>query len=94
MLIGAAVAQAVATVHVRGHHWTATPLALMPWQLLMAGLLTLPFALAVDGLPDFAWTAQEAAVVLYQVVLASGFGVWGILTLGRSCRPSRRACCS
>ena len=84
MLIGAAVAQAVATVHVRGHRWTATPLALMPWQLLIAGLLTLPFALAFDGLPDFAWTAQEAAVVLYQVVLASGFGVWGILTLGRS----------
>lgn len=84
MLIGAAVAQAVATVHVRGHRWTATPLALMPWQLLIAGLLTLPFALAFDGLPDFAWTVEEAAVVLYQVVLASGFGVWGILTLGRS----------
>lgn len=84
MLLGAAVASAVANVHVRGHRWTASPLMLMPWQLLVAGLATLPVALAVHGAPTLAWTTREVAVVAYQVVLASGFGVWGILTLGRS----------
>jgi drug/metabolite transporter (DMT)-like permease len=83
MLIIAAVATAVANVHVRGHRWRSTPLLLMPWQLVAAGLLTTPIAIGLHGLPQFAWTAQEVAVVGYQVVLASGFGVWGILTLSR-----------
>jgi drug/metabolite transporter (DMT)-like permease len=84
MLIIAAVATAVANVHVRGHRWASTPLMTMPWQLVAAGLLTTPIALALHGPPQFAWTAEEVVVVGYQVVLASGFGVWGILTLSRS----------
>jgi drug/metabolite transporter (DMT)-like permease len=84
MLLGAALARPVAGVHVRGHRWTATPLMLMPWQLLIAGLVTIPVALAVSGPPALAWSTTEVAVVAYQVILASGFGVWGILTLGRS----------
>ncbi|HEX5590970.1 MAG TPA: DMT family transporter [Candidatus Limnocylindrales bacterium] len=84
MLLGAAMASAIVTVHVRGHRWSATPLMLMPWQLLGAGILTTVAALAVHGLPTFAGTAREAIVVAYQIVLATGFGLWGILTLGRS----------
>jgi drug/metabolite transporter (DMT)-like permease len=57
---------------------------LIPWQLLVAGLLTLPFALAIHGLPQGAGTVEELVVVAYQVVLATGFGVWGTLTLARS----------
>jgi drug/metabolite transporter (DMT)-like permease len=84
MLIGAAVANAIATVHVRGHRWEATPLVLMPWQLLVAGLLTLPFAAVIHGPPQFAGSIEETAVIAYQVVLASGFGLWGVLVLARS----------
>lgn len=84
MLLLAAVATAVANVHVRGHRWTSTPLALMPWQLVAAGLLTTPVALALHGPPQVGWTLEVVAVVAYQVLLASGFGVWGILTISRS----------
>lgn len=84
MLIVAAVATAVANVHVRGHRWASTPLALMPWQLFAAGLLMVPIALVVHGPPQLTLRTEELLVVGYQVVLASGFGVWGILTLGRS----------
>lgn len=84
MLLGAALATAVATVHVRGHRWTAPPLALMPWQLLLAGLITLPVALVAHGLPRVDWTPQAIAVVAYQVFLATALGLWGTLTLGRS----------
>jgi drug/metabolite transporter (DMT)-like permease len=84
MLLGAAIATAVANIHVRGHRWTTSPLRLMPWQLATAGALTVPVALALHGPPSLAWSPREIGVVAYQVVLASGFGVWGVLTLGRS----------
>ena len=84
MLLVAAVATAVANVHVRGHRWASSPLALMPWALFAAGLLMAPIAFVVNGPPELSLRADEILVVGYQVVLASGFGVWGILTLGRS----------
>jgi drug/metabolite transporter (DMT)-like permease len=84
MLLGAAVATAAATVHMRGHRWTATPLQLMPWQLLLAGVVTTIVALVVHGMPAFAWGTREIAVVAYEVFLASGWGVWGTIALSRS----------
>lgn len=84
MLLGAAIATAAATVHMRSHRWAATPLALMPWQLSLAGAISTILALAVHGAPTFAWGGREIAVIAYQVVLASGFGVWGTITLSRS----------
>jgi drug/metabolite transporter (DMT)-like permease len=83
MLLAAAFATAVATVHMRSHHWTATPLALMPWQLGLAGGLSVVMAVAVHGSPLFPLGPRELAVIAYEVVLASGFGVWGTITLSR-----------
>lgn len=84
MLIAAAIANAVGTVHVRGHQWVASPLMLMPWQLLAAGVLTTIIALAVHGQPHVHWDTRNLVVVAYQIVLASGFALWGTLTISRS----------
>ena len=84
MLLGAAVATAAATVHMRRHRWAATPLSLMPWQLVVAGTVTTLLALAVDGPLRLEWSTREVAVILYQIALASGFGVWGTIALSRS----------
>lgn len=84
MLVAAAIATAAATVHMRGHHWASSPLALMPWQLLIAGCLSAVVALAVPGAPRLAWDLREIGVVAYQVVLAGGIGVWGTITLSRT----------
>lgn len=83
MLLGAAIATAAATVHMRGHRWTASPLGLMPWQLVIAGCISAVAALTLSGPPRFAWELREVAVVGYQVVLAGGVGVWGTITLSR-----------
>lgn len=84
MLVTAAIATAAATVHMRGHRWSSTPIALMPWQLLIAGCLSAVAALAVTGAPRLAWDLREIGVVAYQVVLAGGVGVWGTITLSRA----------
>src|SRR5215470_12654832 len=51
MLLAAAVSWALSIVAVRAHRFTATALALAPWQTLVAACLLLPIALAVDGAP-------------------------------------------
>lgn len=84
LLLLAAVFTALGAVHIRGHRWRATPLDLMPWQLTAAGLITTLVALAVEGRPTFELNGPVVAILLYQVLLASTFGVWGVLTIGRS----------
>lgn len=84
MLLVAAVASAATTVHIRGHRWVGTPLELMPWQLALAAVPVALLAVAIEGPPGFRWTATTVAIVAYQVLLGSGFGLWGLLTIGRS----------
>jgi drug/metabolite transporter (DMT)-like permease len=84
MLLVAAIANAATTVHIRGHRWVGTPLALMPWQLALAAVPVTIVAAAVEGPPGIRWTGAAATIVAYQVLFGSAFGFWGLLTIGRS----------
>lgn len=82
-LVLAAFAWAIAILHVRFHRWHLSPLALMPWHLLLAGLAVLPLALAVEGRPHIVWTAEFWAVLIYNGPLTTCFCVWATITIGR-----------
>jgi drug/metabolite transporter (DMT)-like permease len=84
MLVLAATLNASTTVHIRGHRWVGSPIELMPWQLGLAAVPIAALALALEGAPDVRWTLGTAAIVAYQVFLGSAFGLWGLLTIGRS----------
>jgi drug/metabolite transporter (DMT)-like permease len=84
MLLIAAVANAGTTVHIRGHRWVGTPFELMPWQFALATVPVAILAFAIEGPPGIRWTGEMVAIVAYQVLLGSAFGLWGLLTIGRS----------
>lgn len=84
MLIGAAMAHASVSVHVRHHSWESTPLGLLPWQLLVASAAVVVIALVTDGIPTVEWSAGLVANLLFQGVVVSGFALWGQLTVLRS----------
>lgn len=84
MLLAAAMLNATVNVHVRRHSWSSTPLGLLPWQVLVASIPALVFALVTEGIPTIVWTPQLVAIVLYQGVVASGLAMWAQLTVLRS----------
>jgi drug/metabolite transporter (DMT)-like permease len=84
MLLLAALGNASTTVHIRAHRWSGTPLGLMPWQMAIAAIPIAAIALAVEGAPSIRWTVETVAIVAYQILLASAFGFWGLLTISRS----------
>lgn len=84
MLLGAAILNSSVSVHVRRHRWVASPLALLPWQLLVATIPMVVVALIAEGIPRIDWTAQLVAIVIYQGTAATGFALWGQLTVLRS----------
>lgn len=74
-----------ALLQVRGHRWHADPIELMPLQTLLGALLTLPFAIAVEGAtPTIQWSWTFAASMSVVVVLATCVAFLGLAVAGRS----------
>jgi drug/metabolite transporter (DMT)-like permease len=84
MLVTAAVGNGATTVHIRAHRWAGTPMQLLPWQFAIAANPIAAIAAVVEGVPDVRWTSGTIAVVAYQILLASSFGFWGLVTISRS----------
>ena len=82
MLVGAAVSWAISIVAVRAHRFTATPLALAPWQTLVAACLLLPVALAVEGVPRPIGLSGAASLAFVGPV-ATAFAYWAVVETGR-----------
>jgi drug/metabolite transporter (DMT)-like permease len=82
MLLGAAAAWAMSIVLVRAHRFTATALALAPWQMLVAACLLLPIAIIVEGVPPPLGTSAMASLFFVGPV-ATAFAYWAMVEAGR-----------
>lgn len=87
MLMGAAAAWAIAIVFVRSHRFAATPLALAPWQMLVAAALLGPVAILVEGWPP-AIGPRGIAALAYVGPIATAFAYWAVVEAGRHFRAS------
>ena len=87
LLVAAAAAWAISMVFVRVHRFTASTLALAPWQLLSAAILLLPPAVLFEGrLPRMG--IAGAVSLAYVGPVATAFAYWAIVEAGRHVRPT------
>ena len=82
MLLGASGAWAIAIVFVRGHIFSASPLALAPWQMLVAATLLWPLAVVVEGRPH-GIDMRGVASLAYVGPMATAFAYWAVVEVGR-----------
>jgi drug/metabolite transporter (DMT)-like permease len=87
MLVGAAVAWAISIVFVRAHRFTASTLALAPWQMLVAACLLLPVALVVEGAPRRVGLSGAASLAFVGPI-ATAFAYWAVVEVGRQVRAT------
>jgi len=90
MLVAAAASWAVSIVIVRAHRFTATTLALAPWQMLVAACLLLPLASLVEGAPASVGV-RGAASLAYVGPMATAFAYWAVVEVGRHVRAGTMA---
>jgi drug/metabolite transporter (DMT)-like permease len=87
LLLGAALAWAISIVAVRAHRFAATPLALAPWQMLLAAGVLLPVALVVEGVPQPAGPVAAASLAFVGPV-ATAFAYWAVVDSARHYRAA------
>lgn len=72
----AAFSWSFAILHMRVHRARLTPVQLSPWQLSVATLVALPFALFFEGAPDATLSAELFLLVAYGGLIGTGIALW------------------
>jgi drug/metabolite transporter (DMT)-like permease len=72
----AAMLWSIAILQMRGHKWNLTPLQLGPWQLLLATLTALPFALFLEPRTDWTIGTPLIALVSYGGIVGTAVAMW------------------
>ncbi len=86
LLLSAAI-WASTSIHVRRHHWRASPLALQPWQLLVAVVPLAVLALLAERGATIRWEPATLLILLYSGPLATAFAFWASQSITRSIGP-------
>lgn len=81
LLLLAAFIWAIAILQSRFGRWHSAPLQLVPWQLLLATVLTTFFAYLKEPLNTIQWNTTLNLSLIYNGVLATAFGYWASVTV-------------
>ena len=87
LLMCASAAWAFSIVFVRQHRFTASAIALAPWQMLVAVAVLLPLALLFEGLPPSIGPIGAASLAFVGPI-STGFAYWAVVEAGRYFRAS------
>jgi drug/metabolite transporter (DMT)-like permease len=82
-ILAAAVLWAINIVHIRAHRWRATPLELLPWEILLATVILVPMALVADPPPSPAWTVRLVGLLLFSAVVGVALAYWALAVASR-----------
>jgi drug/metabolite transporter (DMT)-like permease len=83
-ILAAAFLWAGSILHIRGHAWQSTPFDLLPWEMLLATVITFPLALALAGPPAFEPTPALAVLLIYAGVPGTALAYWASAMAGRA----------
>lgn len=82
LLILSALVGAISILQIRFSQWHSNPFKLLPWQLLLAAILTLPLALYFEPVDNIQWNNTTLwGTLAYNGILATAFGYWASITV-------------
>jgi drug/metabolite transporter (DMT)-like permease len=84
LVLLAAFCWAANILYLRAHKWIASPLQLVVWQALLAAVILVPAAYAIDGAPHIVWDVALAAEFLYAGVVGVALAYWAMSMVNRS----------
>jgi drug/metabolite transporter (DMT)-like permease len=81
LLLLSALVWAIALLQTRFGRWHSDPLKLLPWQLLLATVLTTAIALIFEPTSTIQWNTSLWATLIFNGLLSTAFGYWAAITV-------------
>jgi drug/metabolite transporter (DMT)-like permease len=82
-ILAGAFLWAGAILHIRGHAWQSAPLDLLPWEMLLAALITVPLAYLGAGPLVFEPTPTLVALLAYAGIPGTALAYWASAMAGQ-----------
>lgn len=76
LILTGALLWAVSIVYGRAHKWVTPPFSLLPWQMLVGGLVQLILALMIEGIPHIEWTLELWLLIGFNCLIGNGLAYW------------------
>jgi drug/metabolite transporter (DMT)-like permease len=83
-IILGALLWAASILHIRAHRWRSTPFDLVPWEMLLATILLIPLARAIDGPLTLAWDVRFTVLMLYAAIPGTAVAYWATAAASRA----------
>jgi drug/metabolite transporter (DMT)-like permease len=83
-IVLAALLWAASILHIRAHRWTSTPFDLVPWEMLLATIILLPLARAMDGPLTASWDVRFTTLMLYAGIPGTAIAYWATAAASRA----------
>lgn len=87
MLVLAAISWALAILSARYMIWHKSVIEMVPWQFLVASILSIPLCYMNGSMPSIQWTVTLTGAVLFLSVIATAFGFWGSVVIAKELPP-------
>lgn len=76
LVLAAALFWAVSIVYGRAHQWVTPPFSLLPWQMLVGGVVQLALALIFEGIPHIEWSLELLLLIGFNCLIGNGVAYW------------------
>ncbi len=76
LVLAAALFWAVSIIYGRAHKWVTPPFSLLPWQMLVGGLVQLVLALIIEGVPQIEWSLEFCLLLGFNCLIGNGVAYW------------------
>jgi drug/metabolite transporter (DMT)-like permease len=83
-LLAGALLWGLSIVHNRAHVWRATPFQLAPWQALLAAVILVGIAAAVEGVPAIDWNVRSVLLLLFAGIPGTALAYWAVAVASSS----------
>lgn len=75
-ILTGALSWAISIVYGRAHKWVTPPFSLLPWQMLVGGIVQLVLALVIEGIPHIEWTLELWLLLGFNCLIGNGLAYW------------------
>jgi drug/metabolite transporter (DMT)-like permease len=76
LMLTGALCWAISIVYGRVHKWVTPPFSLLPWQMLVGGVVQLVLALVLEGIPQINWTLELWLLIGFNCLIGNGVAYW------------------
>lgn len=83
LVLLAALCWSISIVYTRAHRWIGTPFQLIVWQTLLAAIMLIGFAFALEGAPNLNLSSAAVWSLIYNGAIGTALGFWAMMIVNK-----------